>query len=208
MTTPPSQVALLPITPGAAGYGLSGDAVVPDSAQHKALLIGLNEAGTFTAYLERFDTTTNINEESYPLPLPAGSGEEGYQLLRWGQDGLAVQGFDPVFGSLAGYQLLLFKGPFVLPAEAQSNPVPGLSRVAPTTVVHNSGNQYLTATGSGFIPGAIILWNGVARTTTYLDASHLQFAVAAADVATTQTVSLTAENPGSIASTSLSFTIQ
>jgi uncharacterized repeat protein (TIGR01451 family) len=208
LTTPPSQVALLPLTPGAPGYGLSGDAVVPDSAQHKAFLIGLNQAGTFTAYLERFDTTTYTNEETYALPVPNGVVEEGYQLLRWGQDGLAVQSFDPVFGTLAGYQLLLFKGPFVLPAEAQSSPVPNLASVAPATVVHNSGNQYLTATGSGFIPGAIVLWNGVARSTTYIDAGHLQFAVAAADIAAAQTVSLTAENPGSSASSTLALSVQ
>jgi hypothetical protein len=70
-----------------------------------------------------------------------------------------------------------------------------------------SGNQYLTAVGGGFIPGAVVLWNGVPRTTTYIDASHLQFAVAAADVAASQAVSLTAENPGSGASPSLTLPI-
>jgi len=204
-TTPPTQIALLPITPGAPGYDLSGDAVAPDSAQHKVFLIGLNEAGTISAYLERFDTVSYTNEQNFELPLP--NGVVGYQLLRWGQDGLAVRGFDPVFGSLAGYQLLLFKGPFVLPAEAQLNPIPGLTGVAPATVVHGSGNQYLTAIGGGFIPGAVVLWNGVPRTTTYIDASHLQFAVAAADVAASQAVSLTAENPGSGPSPSLTLPI-
>ena len=206
-TTPPSQVALLPITPGASGYGLSGDAVMPDSAQHKTFLVGENSAGSFTAYLERFDTTNYTYEANVELPIPSGSGEEGYQILRWGQDGLAVRAYDPIYGSLAGYQLLLFKGPFVLPAEAQSNPVPGLTSVTPAAVVHGSGNQYLTATGSGFIPGAVVLWNGVARTTTYIDAGHLQFDVSATDVASSQTISLTAENPGSSASAGLALTI-
>ena len=161
----------------------------------------------FGAYLERLDTTNYTNEENYQLPIPNGSVEEGYQLLRWGQDGLAVRAYDPVEGSLAGYQLLLFKGPFVLPAEAQSNPVPGLVSVTPATVVHNSGNQFLTATGSGFIPGAVVLWNGVPCSTAYVDASHLQFAVSAADVASPQTISLTAENPGSSQSTSLALAV-
>ena len=204
-TTPPSQIALLPISPGAPGYELSGDAVVPDSAQHKVFLVGLNAAGTIKAYLERFDTASDTNEQNFQLP--PSNGVAGYQLLRWGQDGLAVRAFDQGFGSLAGYQLLLFKGPFVLPAEAQSNPTPGLTGVAPATVVHGSGNQYVTAIGGGFIPGAVVLWNGVPRTTTYIDASHLQFAVAAADVAASQAVSLTAENPGSGASPSLTLPI-
>jgi hypothetical protein len=205
-TTPPSQVALLPITPGAV-YGLSGDAVMPDSAQHKVFLIGVNGAGTFTSYLERFDTTNYTYEASVELPIPNGGEVEGYQILRWGQDGLAVRAYDPYEGSLPGYQLFLFKGPFVLPAEAQSNPVPGLTSVAPAAVIHGSGNQYLTATGSGFIPGAVILWNGVARTTTYIDAGHLQFNVSAADVASSQTISITAENPGSGASSGIALTI-
>ena len=204
-TTPPSQIALLPISPGAPGYELSGDAVVPDSAQHKVFLVGLNAAGTIKAYLERFDTISYTNEQNFQLP--PSNGVAAYQLLRWGQDGLAVRAFDLGFGSLAGYQLLLFKGPFVLPAEAQSNPTPGLTGVAPATVVHGSGNQYVTAIGGGFIPGAVVLWNGVPRTTTYIDASHLQFAVAAADVAASQAVSLTAENPGSGASPSLTLPI-
>lgn len=204
---PPSQVAVLPLTPGEQGYGLSGDAVVPDSAQHKAFLVGVNTAGSFTSYLERFDTTNYINEENYFLPIPSGSAEEGYQLLRWGQDGLAVRSYDPIYGNLANAQLLLFKGPFVLPSETQSNPIPGLTSVSPSTVARNSGNQYLTVAGSGFMPGAVILWNGVARTTTFIDATHLQFAVAAADVAAPQTVSLTAENPGSTASTGLTLTV-
>jgi uncharacterized repeat protein (TIGR01451 family) len=207
-TTPPSQVALLPITPGAAGYGLSGDVAMPDSAQHKSFLIGVNSAGSFTAYLERFDTTNYTSEAIVQIPLPSGSGEEAYQILRWGQDGLAVRGYDPINGSPVAYQLLLFKGPFVLPAEAQSNPVPVLTSVGSAAVVHGSGNQYVTATGSGFIPGAIVLWNGVARATTYIDESHLHFAVAATDVASPQTVSITAENPGSGASSNIGLKIQ
>jgi trimeric autotransporter adhesin len=208
ITTPPSQVALLPIAPVPPASWVSGYAVMPDSAQHKAFLVGVNEAGTFTAYLERFDTTNYTNEANVELPIPNGSGGEGYQVLRWGQDGLAVRAYDPLEGNLAGYQLLLFKGPFVLPAEAQSNPVPGFSSVTPAIVAHGSGNQYLTAVGSGFIPGAVVLWNGVARTTTYIDANHLQFAVPAADVASSQTISLTVENPGSGASSGLTLTVQ
>jgi hypothetical protein len=70
-----------------------------------------------------------------------------------------------------------------------------------------NGNQYLTATGSGFIPGAVVLWNGVARTTTYIDASHLQFNVSATDVTSSQAISITAENPGSGASSGITLTI-
>lgn len=61
-TNPPSQVALLPLTPGGPDYTYSGDAEVPDTPQHKVFIVGENLAGTFTAILERFDTTNYINE--------------------------------------------------------------------------------------------------------------------------------------------------
>ncbi len=207
-TNPPSQVALLPLTPGAAGYTYSGDAEVPDSPQHKVFIVGVNLAGTFTAILERFDTTNYINEAQVALPIPAGSGDQAYQLVRWGQDGLAVLGYDSVQGNVANYQLLLIRGPFVLPAEATMNPAPALTSLSSAALIHNSGNQYLTAIGSGFIPGAVVLWNGTPRTTTFIDQNHLQFAVAAADVTAPQSVLVTTQNPGSPASASLPLTVQ
>jgi hypothetical protein len=181
---------------------------VPDTPQHKVFIVGENLAGTFTAMLERFDTTNYVNEEQYALPIPIGPPIEDYQLVRWGQDGLALRAYDSVNGSLSGYQLLLFRGPFVLPAEAAMNPVPALSSVTPGALIHNSGNQYVTAVGSGFIPGAVVLWNGTPRTTTYIDQNHLQFAVAAADVVAPSSVSLTVANPGSSPSPSLAVTVQ
>jgi trimeric autotransporter adhesin len=102
----------------------------------------------------------------------------------------------------------LIRGPFVLPAEAAMNPAPSLSSVSSAALVRNSGNQYLTAIGSGFIPGAVVLWNGTPRTTTSIDQNHLQFAVAAADVTAAQSVTLTSQNPGSLVSTSLTIAVQ
>ena len=207
-TNPPSQVALLPLTPGGPDYTYSGDAEVPDTPQHKVFIVGENLAGTFTAILERFDTTNYINEAQVALPIPAGSGEQAYQLVRWGQDGLAVLAYDPIQGDPADYQMLLIRGPFVLPAEAAVNPAPTLTSLSSATLVHNSGNQYLTAIGTGFIPGAVVLWNGTPRTTTFIDQDHLQFAVAAADVTAPQSVLVTTQNPGSSASAGLTLTVQ
>jgi uncharacterized repeat protein (TIGR01451 family) len=207
-TNPPSQVALLPLTPGAPGYNYSGDAEVPDTPQHKVFIVGENLAGTFTSILERFDTTNYVNEGQVNLPIPAGSDEQAYQLVRWGQDGLAVLAYDSVQASPADYQLLLIRGPFVLPAEAGVNAAPSLTSVSSAVLVRNSGNQYLTVIGSGFIPGAIVLWNGTPRTTTFIDQNHLQFAVAAADVTAPQSVTLSSQNPGSLVSTSLTVTVQ
>ena len=96
----------------------------------------------------------------------------------------------------------------MLPAEAAINPIPALSAVTPGSLTHNSGNQYVTAVGTGFIPGAVVLWNGAPRTTTYIDQNHLQFAVAGADVTAPSSISLSAANPGSSPSPTLALTVQ
>lgn len=202
--------SILSITPSSAAIG-SPDLTLTLSASgllHKLFLVGENSAGTFTAVLERFDITNYVNEEQYQLPIPDGGASLDYQLVRWGQDGLALRGYDPVFGALSSCLLLLFRGPFVLPAEAAINPIPTLGAVTPGALTHNSGNQYVTAVGTGFIPGAVVLWNGTPRTTTYIDQNHLQFAVAAADVAAPSSVSLSAANPGSTPSPALALTVQ
>ncbi len=71
-----------------------------------------------------------------------------------------------------------------------------------------SGNRYLTVTGTGFLPGAVVLWSGSPRTTTFVDSTHLQVAIAAADLASAQTVTLASQNPGSGNSNSLTVAIQ
>jgi hypothetical protein len=74
--------------------------------------------------------------------------------------------------------------------------------------VAGSGNLHLNVTGSGFIPGAVVLWNGSQRTTTFTDSEHLQVAVPAADIANAQTVTLTAQNPSSATSNSIMISVQ
>jgi hypothetical protein len=71
-----------------------------------------------------------------------------------------------------------------------------------------SGNVYVTITGTGFLPGATAFWNGSPRTTNFVDSAHLSVAVAAADVQSAAAITLTAENPGSGASNSISVTVQ
>jgi hypothetical protein len=78
----------------------------------------------------------------------------------------------------------------------------------PSSAQAGGGNFYLTATGSNFVPGAVLLWNGSERTTTYLDVAHLKVAIPAADIARSGTATLTVVNPGSAPSGGFSFPIQ
>lgn len=124
--------------------------------------------------------------------------------MRFGQDRLAY--VVPSTTNLQTPQIFLIRGPFVLPAEAVANSAPMLSTQSTLSV--GSGNIYLSVTGTGFLPGAVVLWNGSPRTTTYVDNAHLQVAIATADLASAQTVTLTSQNPGSGSSNSATVTIQ
>jgi hypothetical protein len=54
----------------------------------------------------------------------------------------------------------------------------------------------LTVNGTGFVSGAVVYWNGSARTTTFVSSSKLTAAITAADVATAGTESVTVANSG------------
>jgi hypothetical protein len=83
-----------------------------------------------------------------------------------------------------------------------------LSSSSVATVAHGSGNTLITLTGSNFVPGVAVMWNGSYRTTTIIDATHLTVAIPASDLATTSTTSLIAVNPGAATSSALTITIQ
>lgn len=204
-TTPPSQIAVLPISisPFSAYSG-----VIPYQTQFKAFVYGANGVNTNASYLQRFDTKLFTLDDRIQLPASAASAMMG---VRFGQDGLAyilpATTNSPITTGQGG-QILLFKGPFVLPAEAVANSAPVLNSLSQTTVSAGSGNVYLTITGTGFLPGAAAHWNGAERTTTYTDNTHLQVAISAADVAAAKSNSVKVQNPGSGDSNALSLQVQ
>jgi hypothetical protein len=202
-TTPPSQVAVLPLGTGLSSTNLVGGGVVPYQAESKAFVIAVNDAGTAADYLERFDTQHYTLEQQIQLPGNSISGVTG---TRWGQDGLAY-----LLPSTTGSQtpqIFLLRGPFVVPAEAVTNAAPTLTSASQSTITAGSSNLYLTITGSGFLPGAVVLWNGSPRTTTFVDAAHVQVAIPASDLSSSQTITVSSQNPGSVSSNSLSIIVQ
>jgi hypothetical protein len=202
-TTPPSQVATLPLGNGLSSTSLVGGGVIPYQAESKAFIIGVNDAGTAAYYLQRFDTQHFTKEQQIQIP---GNSVSALPGIRFGQDGLAY--VVPNTTTSQTPQIFLLSGPFVLPAEAVSNPAPALTSTSQATITVGTGNLYLTVTGTGFLPGAVVLWNGSPRTTTFIDHAHLSVAVPAADLATANTINLTSQNPGSGASNNLTITIQ
>jgi hypothetical protein len=102
----------------------------------------------------------------------------------------------------------------------QPGVMPAITELAPDNVNSGSGALTLTVNGSDFSTKSMVNWNGTAQTTTYVSAGQLTAAIAASDVASPATVSVTVTNPGTAAtglygagattaetSNSMSFTI-
>jgi uncharacterized repeat protein (TIGR01451 family) len=206
-TTPPTQVAVLPLGPGPYGAGLIGGGVVPYAAESKSFNIGVNAAGTALTFLNRFDTRHFTLEDQLQFPTSSVAGVAG---TRWAQDGLAfiIPGPSSPTQTTPTSQIFLIRGAFVLPAEVGSNAAPTLSSTDQSTITAGSGNLTITVTGSGFLPGATVLWNGSPRTTTYVDSSHVTVAVPASDVKVAAADSLSCQNPGSGVSNTITATVQ
>jgi|SRR5215469_16337469 len=81
-------------------------------------------------------------------------------------------------------------------AFAQVNPVPTINGpVIPQAVVPGSAGFTLTVHGANFIPGAVVNWNGSARSTTYVSTGQLQAQIPASDVTTAGSALVTVTNP-------------
>jgi len=51
---------------------------------------------------------------------------------------------------------------------------PQVTLLSPTAIPATADSVLLTVTGSGFVPGSQILWNGNALSTTFIDSEHLR----------------------------------
>jgi hypothetical protein len=89
------------------------------------------------------------------------------------------------------------------------NPVPATTSLVPSSA--NAGGTAFTliVNGSNFINGSTVRWNGADRPTTFVSASQLSAAIAAADIATAGTASVTVFTgaPGGGTSNAQAFTI-
>ncbi len=93
--------------------------------------------------------------------------------------------------------------------QKSTNPVPVLTSLSPSAAAVGVAGFTLTATGSGFVAGSAVHWNGVSRPTAFLSSTQLTASIPAADVASPATVQVTVVNPGPGGGTSAawSFTI-
>jgi hypothetical protein len=66
----------------------------------------------------------------------------------------------------------------------------------PASACQNGPGFTLTITGTGFVDGAEVLWNGAPRAATFVSATQLRVEVLASDLTTAGTVPVAVQNPG------------
>jgi hypothetical protein len=85
--------------------------------------------------------------------------------------------------------------------------VPTITSLSPTTAVAGSAGFTLTLNGTGFTSAASVLFNGSAKTTTFVSATQLTAAITTSDLATPGSVTVDVVQAGVHAANTLSFTI-
>jgi hypothetical protein len=74
-------------------------------------------------------------------------------------------------------------------------PVPNLVSIYPTTIIAGSLPFTINASGTNFAPGAVLNFNGVAKSTTVNSSQNLYATISTADISTSSTVQVTVSNP-------------
>ena len=73
---------------------------------------------------------------------------------------------------------------------------PVVNEVNPTSVVMWEDDFVLTVTGSGFVSGSVVRWNGSSRPTLYLSSTQLSAGITTADLQQSGSVQVSVLNPG------------
>jgi peptidoglycan/xylan/chitin deacetylase (PgdA/CDA1 family) len=83
----------------------------------------------------------------------------------------------------------------VIAGSAPSNPAPALSALSPSSATAGRSGLDLSVTGSGFIGGSAVMWNGQKRATTFVSGTQLRASILAADLSAATTASVNVFNP-------------
>lgn len=95
---------------------------------------------------------------------------------------------------LAVALLILLVAPGVV--RAANNPVPVLNPIVPAATAPGTQNFTLVVTGTGFVTGAVVRFNGSNRATTFINSSKLTAVLTNTDLGTPNTATITVSNPG------------
>lgn len=201
--TPPVPAGTFEDVPQAYSYGAPAKDFEADTSLGLAFYFTTDShSSSARTGISAFSTQTFLPVGNLPIPfstLEATTGFSGVDMVRWGQDGLAV-----LSGSGRVY---LIRGAAIVPQLLESNSAATLTQTSPLSVTAGSGNILITLAGTNFVPGVAALWNGGYRTTTTVDGTHLTVAVPASDLSQSGAAVISAKNPGASPSNTVLFTI-
>ncbi len=144
-----------------------------------------------TSYLQWTYVGANVTTRTWTVNVPATAGAYEFR-------------FFPNGGSTRAATSPTVTVPVV------DNPVPSVTALSPASAIGGGPGFTLTVSGSGFVSGSTIRWNGVSRTTTFVSATQLRAQIPASDIATPGSASVTVFSPapGGGTSGSLPFAIK
>jgi uncharacterized repeat protein (TIGR01451 family) len=184
-------------------YDTDGQISEPDTSQGISFFaIPAAYANTGMVMLQSFNQQNFLRlGMMYASMVPEGRGAGGeltlLDMLRCGPDELALLRSDGT--------IMLFQGGFVVPGLLSQNPAAALTAIS--TLTHGSGNSIVTLTGTGFLPGVAVMWNGSYRTTALGSSTEVTVDLPASDLLNAGTASVTAVNPGASPSNALTVSI-
>jgi hypothetical protein len=188
----------------------SGVQVLPNSAINRAFALGqtpfFNSFGITSYNLTKFTplAVADLTELGSNFGSPSTS-----KFLQWGANGSAFIVASGCCGSTTSQVALVQSPALFLTATQTLSPVPIAKSIYPPTATHGTGNFRMAVKGSGFVPGSVVMWNGKARSASYVSANQMMVYVPAAAITVPGTVAIVVKNPtpGGGESNTLTFTI-
>lgn len=204
--TYPIQLGTLEGMPPVSNYGAGITDFAGDASLGRSFYLTTKTPNSYSAIFDSitaYDVTTYLPSSVVMLPFSTydtSPGFTGVDMVRWGQDGLAILS--------SGGTIFLVRGPMVVPGLLSTNTAATLTSSSPATLAHGSPNTLLTLIGTNFLPGVAVTWNGSYRTTTVVSSTQVTVAIPASDLVSSGTASLVATNPGAAVSAQLAITVQ
>ncbi|MBI1765201.1 MAG: hypothetical protein HYR56_27630 [Acidobacteria bacterium] len=183
-----------------AGNGAPNLSLVPNPNQvasgRLGLIISLPAGQSFAA------GTRQLANVAFAIPANAPTGAT---TVDFGSQPIGREISDPNANELTA----TYTSGTVTVQSGQSNPVPTLASVSPNSTTAGNAAFTLAVTGTNFVNGATVRWNGADRPTTFGSATQLTAAIPATDVAAAGTAQVTVFNPapGGGVSSAVPFTI-
>ena len=125
------------------------------------------------------------------IVLPEASPSIG-NLIRWNSDGLA---FRSLAASPGGQDEVVLLRSSLTRAATDAGPTPTVTTLSPPSITMTAKNMTLLVNGTNFVTGAVVVFNGKERTTTFLSSTQLTAFIPGSDLTAAGTAAVAVVNP-------------